>query len=193
MPTIFSHTIFAVVTGKAFIKKKVSFWFWLLTAVSAMIPDADVISFAFGIRYGSMFGHRGFTHSIVFAVFFGSIAALFVHKYLQTGLTLTKLAVYFSLITFSHTFFDMLTDGGLGVALFAPFSGERYFLPWQPIEVSPIGLRFFSASGLDVIFSEMILVWLPAFAIFGLTRIIYKIKAGRKLKPVHKSETLRNK
>ncbi|MBL0051352.1 MAG: metal-dependent hydrolase [Bacteroidetes bacterium] len=32
-----------------------------------MIPDADVVGFQFGVSYNSMFGHRGFTHSIFFA------------------------------------------------------------------------------------------------------------------------------
>jgi inner membrane protein len=35
---------------------------------------------------------------------------------------------------------DMLTNGGLGIAVFSPFSRERFFFPVQPIPVSPIGL-----------------------------------------------------
>ncbi len=179
MPTIFSHAIFAAVTGKAALRKPVSLLFWLLTALCAIIPDADVISFSFGIRYGSMFGHRGLTHSIAFAVFFGSLAAFFAHKYLQTGLKFTILVLYFSLAVFSHPLLDMLTDGGSGVALFAPFSGERYFFPWRPIEVSPIGMGFFSDRGVDVILSEIIWVWLPASAIFVLSLIIGKVRKKR--------------
>jgi membrane-bound metal-dependent hydrolase YbcI (DUF457 family) len=34
----------------------------------------------------------------------------------------------------------MLTDGGLGIAVFAPFSSHRFFFPVQPIPVSPIGI-----------------------------------------------------
>ena len=45
------------------------------------------------------------------------------------------------LCTMSHALLDALTDGGLGVAFFSPFSNERYFFPWTPIRVS----RFFSA------------------------------------------------
>jgi inner membrane protein len=58
---------------------------------------------------------------------------------------------------------DGMTDGGRGVALLAPYSNERYFLPWTPIEVSPLGVRaFFSQRGLTVMKSEMLWVWLPA-------------------------------
>lgn len=176
MPTIFSHAIFAVLAGKAFVSKSVSVWFWFLTAFCTVIPDADVVGFAFGIRYGDMFGHRGFTHSIVFAVLFGAIIAFFAHKFLQTGINFTKLFIYFSLVTFSHPFLDMLTDGGLGVALFAPFSGERWFFPWRPIEVSPIGAGFFSSRGVDVILSELIWIWIPAILILGIAFVIRKVR-----------------
>lgn len=176
MPTIFSHAIFATVAGKSFLKKPVSLWFWLLTALCAMIPDADVIGFAFRIQYGSMFGHRGFTHSFVFAVLFGTLVAFFVHKYLKTGLSLPVLIIFFASATFSHPLLDMLTNGGLGVALFAPFSSDRFFFPWRPIEVSPIGAGFFSSRGIGVILSEIIWVWLPAIIIFMVAVIIRKVR-----------------
>lgn len=179
MPTIFSHAIFAILTGKAGWGKSVSYWLWFLTAVCAIIPDADVISFFFGIPYGNMFGHRGFTHSILFAVLFGGFIALLVHKFLRTKIYFPKLFIFFSLATFSHPVLDMLTNGGLGVALFAPFSGERFFFPFRPVEVSPIGVGFFSGRGLVVIFSEIIWVWLPAFLIFLLTLIGRKIVKKR--------------
>jgi inner membrane protein len=60
----------------------------------------------------------------------------------------------------------MFTNGGRGVALFAPFSAERFFFPWRPIEVSPIGLDFFSERGFGVISSEIIWIWIPSAIIF---------------------------
>lgn len=176
MPTIFSHAIFASVTGKAFVKKSVSFWFRLLTVGCAMIPDADVAGLAFGIQFNSMFGHRGFTHSIVFALIFGGIIAFIADKLLNTGISLPKLFVYFSLATFSHPLLDMLTNGGSGVALFAPFSNERYFFPWRPVEVSPIGMGFFSVRGLIVILSEIKWIWLPAIAVLTAAIVIKKLR-----------------
>jgi inner membrane protein len=180
MPTIFSHAVFASVVGKAFVKKSVSFWFWLLIALCAIIPDADVAGLAFGIKFGSLFGHRGFTHSIMFALLFGCIIAFFADRLLQTGISLIKLFVYFSLATFSHPLLDMLTNGGSGVALFAPFSNERYFFPWRPVEVSPIGMGFFSDRGLDVILSEIIWIWLPAITVLITTTIIRKLRKKNK-------------
>jgi len=40
-----------------------------------MLPDIDVIGFSFGIQYGDMFGHRGLTHSLCFALLAGGLAA----------------------------------------------------------------------------------------------------------------------
>ena len=45
--------------------------------------------------------------------------------------------------TLSHGLVDMLTNGGLGVALLAPFDNGRYFFPFRPIEVSPLGIANF--------------------------------------------------
>jgi inner membrane protein len=78
-------------------------------------------------------------------------------------------------VTASHGLLDALTDGGLGVAFFAPFDAGRYFLPWTPIRVSPIGLGFFSARGAEVLASEVVWVWLPALA------LVAAVWAGRKL------------
>jgi len=175
MPTIFSHAIFAAVTGKAFFKKSVSVWFWFLTAVCAMIPDVDVLGYSFGVSRSGMFSHRGFTHSIAFVVLFGAFAAFVARRFLKAPFSFSRLAVFFSLAVFSHPLLDMLTNGGSGVALFAPFSGQRFAFPWRPIEVSPIGLGFFSNRGWAVIVSEFIWVWIPALTILGLSVIVRKV------------------
>jgi inner membrane protein len=72
---------------------------------------------------------------------------------------------------------DAMTDGGLGVAWFWPWSDQRYFLPLHPIEVSPIGLsRFLSPRGLEVLISEARWVWLPCLGValggIGLRRAL---------------------
>lgn len=176
MPTIFSHAVFAAAIGKAALEKRVKRWFWFLTALCAIIPDADVVGFSFGVERGSMLAHRGFTHSIVFAFLFGALVALFARRFLQTGISYAKLFIFFSLATLSHPLLDMLTDGGSGVALFAPFSAERFFFPYRPVEVSPIGMGFFSARGYDVIISEIIWLWLPSIAILLTAMIIRKLQ-----------------
>lgn len=55
----------------------------------------------------------------------------------------------------SHAVLDALTDGGLGVMMFYPFSESRFFFPWQPLRVSPIGLQGFLRGWGPVVLSEL--------------------------------------
>jgi inner membrane protein len=139
----------------------------LAGAACSIIPDLDVIGFGFGIRYGDMLGHRGFTHSILFAAALGASLSFTLFRNAQ-GVQLV-IPLFLFLSTLSHPLLDMLTNGGLGVALFAPFSNERYFFPLRPIEVSPIGVgSFFSGRGLRVILSELKWVWTPSAVVSAL-------------------------
>ena len=80
-------------------------------------------------------------------------------------------------MTASHGALDAMTDGGLGVAFFAPFSGERYFFPFRPIVVSPIGLGgFFSEWGVAVIKSELLWVWLPSALVVAFVLIFRRLR-----------------
>ncbi|HSS20031.1 MAG TPA: metal-dependent hydrolase [Pyrinomonadaceae bacterium] len=175
MPTIFSHAVFATTVGRAYVNERVPLSFWVLTAICAMLPDVDAIGFAFGVPYDSLLGHRGLTHSIAFAALVGLLVGFLASRVVP--LSRSKLVVYFALVTLSHPLLDALTNGGRGVALFAPFSNARYFSPWRPIEVSPIGMRFFSERGLEVLASEIIWVWLPALLIYLLTRMYRKSRS----------------
>lgn len=139
----------------------------LAGAVCSIVPDLDVIGFRYGIRYNDMLGHRGLTHSILFAAVLGALLGFTLFRNAQGSSWIIFLFLFLS--TLSHTLLDMLTNGGLGVALFAPFSNERYFFPWRPIEVSPIGVgSFLSEWGVRVIVSELRWVWLPSAAVSAL-------------------------
>jgi inner membrane protein len=120
-----------------------------------------------------MFGRRGITHSIAFAGLVGWIASTLFSPGVQ--ISRLRLALYFAAVTVSHPLLDMLTNGGLGVALLAPFSAERFFFPWRPIEVSPIGFGFFSERGLAVLASEIIWIWVPSILIVAISLLL-----GRK-------------
>ncbi len=120
----------------------------------AMLPDADVIGLPLGIAYEAPWGHRGATHSLVFALAVAGVAALVAPRLgLLRGRTFAVAAVVLA----SHPLLDTLTDGGLGCALLWPFDLTRYFAPWRPMPVSPIGLAFFSPYGAFVAATELIL------------------------------------
>ena len=59
-----------------------------------------------------------------------------------------------------------MTNGGLGVAFLAPFNDTRFFLPFRPIEVSPLSITgFFTGEGVAILANEIVWVWLPSFLI----------------------------
>lgn len=163
MPTIITHAVVAGVAGTTVAKKRMLFRLWLLALFCSTIPDADVIGFAFGIKYGDFLGHRGFFHSIFFALALSlGLVLLFFKDYRLFSLRWWKSVLFFFIVGASHGILDAFTNGGLGIALLAPFDNTRYFFPWTPIMVSPIGLtNFLSYRGLQVIIYEILYIWLP--------------------------------
>jgi inner membrane protein len=159
MPTVMSHAVAALALGPAFRRAGWRARIWWAGALCAVLPDADVVGVYAGVPLGSVLGHRGLTHSLPFAVVLAAgLAPLLVPR----G-TRVRLWLYLFLATASHGVLDAMTDGGIGVAFFAPFDTSRYDLPWRPIVVSPLGLRpFLSAWGAAVLASEARWVWLPA-------------------------------
>ena len=177
MATVVSHSIAALAFGKAFAPEGMPPKFWVLTAVCAALPDADVIGFALNIRYDQMLGHRGITHSLPFAFVVSCFTASISFR--EESLFSRHwwlLVVYFFLITASHGLLDAMTNGGLGVAFFAPFTAERYFLPYRPVEVSPIGIGpFLSRRGVEVLVSEIKWIWIPAALVWVLSQFVVRL------------------
>lgn len=178
MASAFAHALLAVTIGKAFRAKYASRKFWLLGIACSVLPDADVIMFRLGVPYEHVMGHRGFSHSLVFALLLGILITLVFYRKIKLmtreGITLV---LFFFLCTASHALLDAMTTGGLGVAVFAPFDNDRYFLPWRPIKVSPIGLaEFFGEWGLRVLKSEFIWVFLPCLLFMLLISVMKRTK-----------------
>lgn len=130
-----------------------------LSALS-VLPDADFVAFMVGIPYPHPFGHRGMTHSLLFAVFVGLFVALGLRLRRRPVLLDALLA---TLVVASHGVLDAMTTGGLGVEFFWPVDTHRYFLPWRFIPVAPLGARMLSARGLSVLLTEVVL-FLPTWA-----------------------------
>ncbi|MCH7677471.1 metal-dependent hydrolase [candidate division KSB1 bacterium] len=167
MASLFTHAFSALTFSRFFAFQNPPVRIWSLGILCSVLPDLDVITFAFGISYGDFWGHRGFSHSIFFALIFAFLVTLIFFKNIEPRSSKWFAVLgYFFICTASHGFFDAMTNGGLGVAFFAPFDNTRYFLPWQPVQVSPIGVaNFFSEWGLRVIISEFLWIWLPALVL----------------------------
>jgi inner membrane protein len=169
LPTAFSHPVAAFGIAACFYKPEIPKRVWLIGAACSVAPDLDVIGFRFGIQYGDFLGHRGLTHSIPFAAAATGALVALIFRNGVPGLSRRSLWLYLFLAMASHGLLDAFTNGGLGIALLAPFDNSRYFFPVTPIQVSPIGIKsFFRDGGLAVLASEVPWVWLPSLLLAGI-------------------------
>ncbi len=168
MPTILTHAAIPIAIGLGLGRRKIPVGLIAAGIFLAMLPDIDVVGLAYGVPYEHPFGHRGASHAFLPAAIValaGTAAARML------ALPAMRVFIFLFVSAASHGLLDAFTNGGHGVALLWPFSHERIFAPARPIEVSPIGLAFFSPEGVEVLISEAIWVWAPCVLLVVLLRI----------------------
>ena len=170
MPTTLTHALVGLGLAEVFAARPMPPAFYGLSVALSLAPDLDVVAFRFGIPYGSRFGHRGFSHSLCCAALLSLLVAAIGPLYFSVLWWL--LASFAWVVVVVHSLLDALTDGGLGIAFFTPFDDRRYFLPWRPVRVSPIGLAVFSRWGLRALLSEVVWIWLPLAVLVGVAKLI---------------------
>jgi len=159
MPTIFTHPAPVLALGFGLGRNCVPPRLLACAVLCSILPDLDVIGFKMGIGYADALGHRGVSHSLVFAFGLGLFSACLAPLLRCRAMTAFWVI---SLAVLSHIALDAMTSGGLGVAALWPWDETRYFLPWRPVRVSPISPRaFLSGRGVTVLTSELLWVWLP--------------------------------
>ena len=113
MPSYITHALVGAAAGKIHTARKMPLRFWLLSMFCTGIVDLDVIAFNLGIPYESFFGHRGFFHSLFFAVL---LALLVVCVFFRDRKLFSRqwwiLWLYFSILGATHPLLDALTNGG---------------------------------------------------------------------------------
>jgi inner membrane protein len=126
------------------------------------------------VPYEHFLGHRGFFHSFFFCLVFAFLIDQIFFRNQKSSTKERAVRVgYFFLCGASHGLLDMLTTGGLGIAVLSPFDNTRYFFPWRPIKVSPIGIaNFFSERGIRVLKSEFIWIAVPCIICYVLSVVI---------------------
>jgi inner membrane protein len=180
MPTVMTHAAVGLALGRVFTARKMPPLFWGCAAVLPVLPDLDVLAFRLGVPYASPLGHRGFTHSLGFALLLGLAAASLTYR--RVPAPWWDLLNLFFGIAASHGLLDALTNGGYGVAFFWPLDTTRYFFPWRPVEVSHIGLAFFTR-GSRTFLSELFWIWLPTAGLVGVVELYRAAQAARRKKP----------
>jgi inner membrane protein len=155
MATIYTHAFAGVGIASLLTPRPRPLLYWSLAALLPVLPDFDTFWIA---PYGSTLGHRGFTHSVGFALCVGLIAAAASYRYLQMRFWL--LFALFTLITASHGILDAFTNGGYGIPFLWPFSDRRWG-PYGPIKVADIALDVPDPRKSRAIQTELLYVWLP--------------------------------
>jgi inner membrane protein len=185
MASLFTHAFVGAALGQSADRDLRRDWrFWFAVIACSILPDIDSVGFHLGVPYGALWGHRGMTHSLLFAFVVATFFALLLNRRFHSQ---WRLALLFFLITASHGVLDAMTDGGLGVAFFSPFDTDRYFFFFRPIHVSPIGVgRFFTARGWRILSSEIVWVWCPTLV---LLLVLKAANARQKEHPETKQDS----
>ena len=158
MATPFSHAIVAIATGSA-LKAPARTRVW--AAALSVLPDIDVVWLPL-TSDSSFFGHRMFTHSLMFAGLISVLAVRLIGALGQDS-GFKHLGLYLFLAIASHGFLDGFTDAGVGVGLFVPFSYARYFFPFRPLHIVVMPPRTpFRLDAFQFTSSELLWLWLPS-------------------------------
>jgi inner membrane protein len=118
-----------------------------------LLPDADALLVAAGSVYEGQFGHRGFSHSLAFALS-AAVVTFFMARRWGTKPWFTAFLAF--LAVGSHGLMDSMTYRTRGIPFFWPLTEARFQLPWRPIPPAPFGEHFFSRRGFDVMCIEMV-------------------------------------
>jgi inner membrane protein len=119
----------------------------------ALLPDADVLGLSFGLADHGPYGHRGYSHSLLFAATIAGIAFWVARKW-GTRPWFTALLAFLAVT--SHGILDAMTYRTRGIPFLWPFDEMRVTFPWRPIPPAPTGMGFFSKRGLEVVAVEMV-------------------------------------
>ncbi len=184
MATVFTHGFLAAALALTAPPRLYSARLLAILAGVAVLPDLDVVGFALGISLDHPLGHRGWSHSLAFAAVVGLLGATLLFRHHQP---LTRpwwgLTALIGVACASHGVLDALTNGGRGVAFLLPFTDERYFFPWRPIHVSPLGVAaFFERRSLSILQSELLWIWLPVAGLFAVAAAA-RLARGRLAEP----------
>lgn len=110
----------------------------LAGSLFAVLPDVDFALVALGFdRYSGPYGHRGFTHSIAFALTLGALGSLWAGPGWRRRL---GAAGFLAMCTVSHPLLDGLMDTAICNAWLWPMDEARICLDWRPVPMRGVPL-----------------------------------------------------
>lgn len=163
------HLAVGAAIGAAYSRQlKARSWVAILTfAALALAPDFDLASRFLGVPFGSVFSHRGLTHSVFFALAIAGLVALLTRGVLiRRGVA--GLCVFAALA--SHGLLDGMSRLGSGPLLFWPFTTASYAFPWRPIPGVLTSHHYLTLQAVPTLVVETLL-FLP-FMAYALTVLL---------------------
>ena len=79
MATSYTHAIVGLGLAQIYRPARHRWLYWSLCALLAVIPDVDALS---SRAYGDLLGHRGCTHSLIFALWLAFFVATLTFRWL---------------------------------------------------------------------------------------------------------------
>lgn len=140
MPSSITHAIAGVALGAWFLPATSPRRLWAVAATCGALPDIDILGWALHVPNNSVVGHRALTHSLIFAIVVGALAAWSAFRGPAWVAERGRLWLAFALAMATHGVLDAMTTYSLGIEFFAPFSDRRYRFPWQPLTDPAVGL-----------------------------------------------------
>jgi membrane-bound metal-dependent hydrolase YbcI (DUF457 family) len=161
--SLFGASLVAAVLPRA---GRARYWRWALVA-GAVLANAADLDFILVLIFRSRAWHRGFTHSLMFAL------AVFICVLLARGRRRAREAVALGLAYASHVLLDFATtrEGG-GLELLWPFSPERFGLRWWGLSEIPSRLPL--AEILKYLCLEFVLFAPPLLFLILLRRGVFR-------------------
>jgi inner membrane protein len=174
MATLYTHALVGLGAARLCATRPMPWAYWGMAVLLPIVPDLDVFSTA---AYGAPLGHRGITHSLIFAAALSIIAAGLLFRHLRVRWW--SLSALFFVILASHGLLDAMTIGGEGVPLFWPLPGR--YGNWGPLRVSDIAFDFPDPSYSAAVRSELLWVWLPLGVAIGLAAAWHRWRRTKSL------------
>jgi inner membrane protein len=158
-----THALLPVAVAVAFAQRPVPWRLILVAAAASAAPDVDGLFKHFlGVMPGSIYSHRGATHSLFVALAGGLLAAA-AHKWLRVRPLVAGVLV--ALAIASHGLLDMMTSSGDPVAYLWPVSSVRVFADWRPISSGTVSIHHFLPDILPRLAADLRQLIFPMFAI----------------------------
>jgi inner membrane protein len=181
MATDYTHAIVGLGLARLYVREPMPWAYWGLATLLPIVPDLDVFSI---YAYGNLLGHRGITHSLLFALLLSVIVTAATFRWFRVRWW--TLAILFFAIIASHDLLDAMTRGGENIPFFWPFGGR--YGNWGPLPVSDISLDLPDPRHSRAIRAELLWVWLPMAVVVGLTMLYRRWRRSDLPPAIHEGD-----